>query len=269
MEYLSGSATAADDMISHSSGHLDSPLERKAAMERIRSGQKNATASLFKTDPRLANVPTADADGGVVTQDEKASFAQLRANIAAKRAEEAAFRKEIAYQVAGVQGGGGYFGGRGAFLTSAKDRARNLEGDADGDGHVSLAERFDKDGDVSGRFARRPSFARASNPPCCVATPREDPSLASSVLIPASPFVLTYPRLTPNLCMLLVADDVRRARLSSGNTQLTPTVQATTRIRSATLRIAAACLRPHAQAGPSCVNRNGRVSSNHLSRSGW
>lgn len=63
MEYLAGSATAADDMISHSSGHLDSPLERKAAMERIRSGQKNATASLFKTDPQLANVPTADAIG--------------------------------------------------------------------------------------------------------------------------------------------------------------------------------------------------------------
>ena len=267
MEYLSGSATAADDMISHSSGHLDSPLERKAAMERIRSGQKNATASLFKTDPRLANVPTADADG-VVTQDEKASFAQLRANIAAKRAEEAAFRKEIAYQVAGVQGGGGYFGGRGAFLTSAKDRARNLEGDADGDGHVSLAERFDKDGDVSGRFARRPSFARASNPPCCVATPREDPLVG---ILCANPRITlcTYPRVTPNSCMLLVADDVRRARLSSGNTQLTPTVQATTRTRSATLRIAAACLRPHAQAGPSCVNRNGRVSSNHLSRSGW
>lgn len=148
MEYLMGSATAADDMISHSSGHLDSPLERKAAMERIRSGQKHATASLFKTDPRLANVPTADADGdGIVSKDEKASFAALRAKNAAKRAQDAAFRQQMAYQVSGVSGGGGYFGGRGAFLTSAKDRARAIEGDADGDGHVSLAERYDKDGD--------------------------------------------------------------------------------------------------------------------------
>ena len=80
MEYLMGSATDPNSMISHSSGHLDSPMERRAAMERIQSGQKNATASLFKTDPRLANVPTADKDGdGIVSKEEKSAFAALRA----------------------------------------------------------------------------------------------------------------------------------------------------------------------------------------------
>jgi len=59
-------------------------------------------------------------------------------------------------------GSGGYFGGRGAFLTQARDRGRVVKGDVDGDGKVSLAERYDKDGD--GKISMHEYAAQTNSP---------------------------------------------------------------------------------------------------------
>lgn len=131
------------------SGHMDSPLERKAAAERARMGQRQATGSLFKAS-KWDNYVAGDADGdGKVSAQEASTFATMRAAQAKRRAAEEEANKQAAFRLAGVSGAGGYFGGRGAFLTQARDRDANVAGDADGDGQVSLAERYDKDGDVS------------------------------------------------------------------------------------------------------------------------
>ena len=121
-------------------------------MAEFLGGRLTSTSSVLRADP-WANKVAGDTDGdGKLSAAESSSFAAVRKEQAAKRAQQAEADKAAAFRLAGADGAGGYFGGRGAFLTTAGDRDRKVAGDADGDGIVSLAEKYDKDGVSS--FAR-------------------------------------------------------------------------------------------------------------------
>ena len=113
-------------------------------MAEFLGGRLTSTSSVLRADPRVNHV-AGDTDGdGKLSAVESSSFAAMRKEQAAKRAQKAESDKNAAFRLAGVSGAGGYFGG--GFLTKAGDRDRKVDGDADGDGVVSLAEKYDKDG---------------------------------------------------------------------------------------------------------------------------